>query len=1114
MRYRVLTNLFILVLGLLPLTWFTPGNLITGTDIDYSPFAIQRLQERLYTWNPNLMAGVDRANNTSSLSYIASSAFFGLFTDSGILIQKLTFVFWYSLTGFAMSFLIDKLFSNKSEKEKFFMKIFAVTFYMINFYNAFLWVRLHLAITSLVFIPIFFGVLLEILDDNRFGLKGAFIASVIAIIGSPLGTQPPIIYVILLCSIVLYVFFLSFDLNNLLILKQKTKKLLVMLLVILLSGAYWILPLGNFIFNSNLSGGSDYGKELFNVESLLQWTSTPTSILNILRNYGDVPWFSGYEGYDYFPEFLEMQESPLFIALSLFVVALVAIGFYQSGKSKKLLGLALLTLVALFFSKGLHEPFTGLFKFLFDNLPGFWIHRAPWQKFGIVSSIGIAVFGSVGALSLVKYVNEKTRLPIYAGYLVILLLYVGANSLFVSGSMFPSKDSNSGYHGHFDLGFHHKFPDYMFQTSDFINSLGLEDYNILLLPEQSTSVYNWGYGGAGDIVNLFLNKSVLFSPYGEGFVVDGFISNVYKDLAILLYVDNSYDLDILFNIYNISYILQRNDFSYDFYKDNDSPAFIEYALTSKGLKNFNTFGLWDLYPVLANNSEIAFTSNYYVDASLLQENILLPFLRSKEKDLLLVDSTNENLPFAEVYFSIAPNYIDRAEVNIPQVLLPEANVSPEDIFYAAVRLREKAEVALSANSYDKATKHLWFLLKRIVELDKYLSLDASTKSSLLGNYDKHLLSFTELLFDEKSDISNENRLDLAFLAKAYFLLIDSQYEVYDDSTFGSYINSLDDLISKLSGIKCVGHCYLVNIPHDGMYVFSALTKRYEDLSLLFGLKVLSSEGVEVYSNKDMSPVFLSRGDYIVNLDGPHMSPIASPVQSRDTNFTYYTFDGIKPLTKYNTKISFSSNNAAPQISFGDIDMFGNYTQLDSIEAEDDGFITVSFDTRSASRSVQLRIESDTTIHAIELFEYIEPNLIASSVSDMEVMNYTPKVEIFKVNPTKYIASFPEGLSNSTSLILNQTFSPHWKVRRLSSLKDALNVNIFNTKGTIISNDRHFKANHYANGWLLDESLYKKGDFLVIEFMPQKIFYLGFYISGTTALLLLGMFVRKKGYKKE
>lgn len=640
-----ITIAYVFLLGLIPLLWFK-GNLITGTDVNFSPFPSERLQQRLYTWEYIVQTGVPKAHNILTLPYIATSGILAQINSDVVTVEKLTFVIWFSLSGLSMLYLAEKVFYDLKPDERFTIRIFCVLVYMVNFYNMFQWVRLHLTITTLVFLPVLFGVMYTIFERNILTKKDLLLLSIAAILGSSVGTQPPIIYAAIMALASMMLFYVTLYLKRPFEIIPRIKKTILATLIVIAAGAYWIFPQAHFIFTSSLTN-TEFGVEVFDVRKLLGWTSETTNFLNILRNYGDVVWLDKWGGQEYFPEFVEFYNSEIFAFLSMVVLFVVFLPFYLDQKKRRTISLfGIMLIPMLFFSKGLHPPFEIVFELAFEHLPAFWIHRAPWQKFGAVTSVLYAILAGYGLFLVVSRIERRVKVKNIRliASLFFAACYLFYHHLFVLGQMFPTKDSDVGYHGHYNLGFHIEFPKYMYETKDYMNKVEKENkFNIFLLPELKTSVYDWGYGGSTDIVSIFLERPTLYSLYGEGYYLDGFISNVYNDMVHLIYDGNVSDLTKVANFFGVKYILQRNDFEYGFYGDTDSPEFIANAMENLGFNEKTSFGKWDLYKIGTKSTYPDVGSgNYIIDVSGLRSNMLLPILNTNEPGILLFDEFSKN----------------------------------------------------------------------------------------------------------------------------------------------------------------------------------------------------------------------------------------------------------------------------------------------------------------------------------------------------------------------------------------------------------------------------------------------------------------------------------------
>lgn len=95
-----------------------------------------------------------------------------------------------------------------------------------------------------------------------------------------------------------------------------------------------------------------------------------------------------------------------------------------------------------------------------------------------------------------------------------------------------------------------------------------------------------------------------------------------------------------------------------------------------------------------------------------------------------------------------------------------------------------------------------------------------------------------------------------------------------------------------------------------------------------------------------------------------------------------------------------------------------------------------------------------------------------------------------------------GASTAFSLTLNQRFSPQWQARILTD---------GSYLGRPVSQDNHFKVDHYANGWFINQP----GSYtIVIEYLPQRLYILGMFITTMTVLILVFLGTKKLLKPKE
>jgi len=170
----------------------------------------------------------------------------------------------------------------------------------------------------------------------------------------------------------------------------------------------------------------------------------------------------------------------------------------------------------------------------------------------------------------------------------------------------------------------------------------------------------------------------------------------------------------------------------------------------------------------------------------------------------------------------------------------------------------------------------------------------------------------------------------------------------------------------------------------------------------------------------------------------------------------------------------------------------------------------------------------------------QPEMIlkSSKLQNSGSKRQTPKITFTKINPTKYKVVVEEAKGPYT-LIFSESFHKDWKAyinlqpsglisplplnEQLSfkgniiasyfkgEIREGEHQNIFLNKATFetwgkkaVPEERHFLVNGYANSWYITpEDSGGRGEYeIIIEFRPQRFFYIGLAISGLTLFVCL------------
>lgn len=629
---NLITLLIIVIIGMTPVLWFK-GVAINGTDVDFALFAQERLFSRMQLWDPNFMGGTPRSNNVSSLGFVAFS---GVLEAVGITSwnQVIFYCALQLMIGLAMFFFLTATFPGRNTAPDIIAKTSACIFYMINFYVMFVWVRLQLGLTYLIFIPVFLG-LIELYINRRIAsITLVSLSCLLAFPSSPLGLQPPIIMNISVFFL-LYACFKLWSAEDNAARWQIFRAFMLASLGFVMGSLFWAYSLLSFIFEAGYDN-SAIGKSIYNIHSLIEWTSSITSTNNIIRFLGDVDWLGSWNNNDYYPAFIKFFEGVIaqIILYGLFAFILVAL-FERSAEYRRVTNFYFGTFVLfLFFSKGSAYPLGSIYLWMVDTVPLFWIQRAPWQKFTLISVFCFTILLYLSArYSLARLAQLEgfwSKLQsgrpamIFALCLVPVVVLLGSHHLYVSGSMFRDGASGVGYHGKNRLGFHIDYPDYIFDARQKVQER--DPQSIMLLPASRSNIFTWKYAGSTPVSVQLFRRGLYFKNYGEGLIPANRSQRLFKLATQQIEQNNASAFVDLMSIMGIDVILQRNDLRINFF--NQTP------LTPKNMKNFLatlpgaekvTTGRWDLYflkpervRAMIYSPMAARMGNETLDANLLQ----------------------------------------------------------------------------------------------------------------------------------------------------------------------------------------------------------------------------------------------------------------------------------------------------------------------------------------------------------------------------------------------------------------------------------------------------------------------------------------------------------------
>lgn len=596
------------ILSLPPLFWwFLPGHIVDGTDIIFPLNPVENLRRGFYAWDPIYNTGSNQFAfqlNLLKFPVYLYLSFFRILHFSLPWINKIwyfTYLFTPALTLFL--FLTELFYQNT---RKYLISFVAAVFYIYNLY--YLQQIFDQAITlSYIFAPLFLYLILRGLRTGKLLLHAAIIG-LLSFFYSPINPNSYLIGIILIISFILALLIIA-------IRKNDYQKSLNILKISLLAGifsifvcAYVFLP-NYFYLRENVSGIQTESADW------LEGVSKTTSFFNVIRLAGAWDWYEKWNGEYYAPYAQIYTQNIFFIILSVVPAILALLGFVYSKNNWKHL-FAALSIAGIILAMGSHQPTGGIYLFLYEHLPGFWIFRSPWYKFSVFIVLGFAVLIGLHAEHLAKRFNERKILIFLSAFFIFLSL-----PLFL-GARFTKPADRHGNLASLQV----EIPNYVFETSKWFNKKE-GDERILMVPQIAweSTAYNWSYGNLFPPLYTLLDKnSILFLPYDR----KGSGTELLKAAKLALYTPESTPAANYLAFLNTKYLINQKDFSYFYFRAPENAGTVEKLINSqKEFLKVKSFGNWDIYEtdkylpkIYATNKILKLNSLYEAGELDLSEN--------------------------------------------------------------------------------------------------------------------------------------------------------------------------------------------------------------------------------------------------------------------------------------------------------------------------------------------------------------------------------------------------------------------------------------------------------------------------------------------------------------
>lgn len=1048
--------LFILLIGIIvPLLWYgsDPNTIIASHDVGSFLNPVELAKTRLFTWYSGINFGRSQTDASGSIIYYGLEALGAFLTGSVFTGQKIVVILWFIFPMLVLYILLQKIpvFKNKP-----YMAFFAALIFQFNHFQQQGWrVFWRTRFSTYILLPIILILLIDYLEGRRKLLKTAvYIGLSVFLLNG--GGSPPVFgaNILLVLVTIFYYLLINFRNNFIIYLKRSILFILAGAVSTLLMSSFWFIP---YLYNS-LKTYSQIVQSMGGVSASLAWTdvvSQYTSTLNLLRNVGLLFWdTSSGDPHLFFA-------NPILIIFSFIwpILTFSAIFFAKKHEEKKYVILFLLfAVIGLIFTAGTHPPFRSFYVFFLNYIPGYVIFRSPLYKFGNLLWFSYAVLIAFSLSSIFEKIKSYSRSVLWSKFLPLFFLS------FILLWDYPVF-KNQFFDFNKDFSTVLKIPPYVFDFGNWMDKNIDPNARTLLLPDSDKNwrweVYRWRYSSFGSQLIPFLTTKNTISNDVSALDMEQTI--VMLDKLYELIKNNDPIWLTIARKFNIRYLILRRDYYYDLdWMPTTQPNLYEKILAQESnVEKIKTSGEWDLYRIKTDIPvEKIYLVNKPVFYSQNDDNIILPLSIMRQKGLVSSDNIHlipakgiSNNADDSQNVIVAPSPIDSfLPVGNDGLVLPKTEFLPDSPLYFLVDNKERELLKNAVMPEDMANIYIDLSLNRLAELNEFINLKVDLKK--IENVSSRYIL---LLNDMKRNIdkllqSKKDTDRIAIRSKGFLIEEKKLFKMWINEQSSQPVkNILGENLEYLEGL-----IKTIPVSQEQEAVLSGMIKPFSDSDIVF-----LTEGY-----KWRAPV---NGLYEIYLG----------------NSSLLNNSGMLTIQIDNQTVESKKDKRQKEYGWQKI-----------------GEVNLS----EGDHGLQI-VADGNNIASIR-----KGDIVFVKIGHQKDSETNPKISYRRINSTKYIAEIPP--NNPFFLIFDEKYNPGWKVylKEKSAEKSKFSI-VENIIGTLfltpLPEAQHIKADGYANAWLIDPSqnLQGKEYEAVIEYWPQRIFYLSFLItiiavSGGTVFLII------------
>lgn len=1100
-KEQLIDVLFILLLSLTPLLWFRGDLLMVGHDNVFPLDPYHFLIGRLFTWT---MQGYGQSQSlimgTIPIHFIDAIPY--LLGFSVQMTQKIVYVFWFFLMGVSAYVLAAAL--NPQSR------IFKITVSILYAFNFFIlqawWIAERTKFSAYIAFPLILAVFIKTYRQELKPFKGALYISLILFLFNGGGLFGLSLFGGLLVGIGIYILFFGF----LSIYRREFARIKSIIVLLIFSILGFFLVNAYYFFPTITQVATQYSEGVVKsggVSGFIDWASeisANASFINLFRLQGIAEWYDNPQH----PYAKFYATNPILIGISFLWPVLICLPLLLVKKREKkefVVYFFLVYLVGVFFTAGTHPPLGFLYALFIKFVPGAIAFRSPYFKFApaifLASSFLIAYS--------LDYLRNRVKQVAFILFICIVLLY---HFPFFTGDFFSWKE-----------GFSTRLlvPGYVFQFGQWLNNEKKDNGRVLTVPPNNQdfqySVYKWGYLSFQSVPTLLSNESVVIN--------NDRINNEERDLTFLLYSSIAKrDKELshkLISLLGIKYFVLQEDNKIE----ADSPLPLESVLYKKILEEdfqavpIRKFGLWTVYEIKDTVLPKFYTTGSIniVDLSLKELSTYYDFSDNSSSFIQQSDLQNSFvIPQNMTTLYYVPECLNCIDKDKPFIKIPERNILPDSPFYPLVLFNEE----LKLNKKDTKSliyDYLGISLKRTGEIRELIRDGKQIKPQIVTSY----LVLLEKIGKNFGKLSNyEDKLQVAddlnyYIVNEHSALADllGIYVIYEDSAV-----ILGKLLQGISSLLTVIDPYLFKLDpsNNRLYQFSVNKEENYQINLRkddFDSALKDDASISVVIDKEIhrearlnldesgkekwlsfGTVHLTNGIHHLLLSYPQLPNKLEQLKQEKTEFNANVNN-----TCFTAKLSSFDHTKTYQIKTTYINDFTNelFFYIWEIKNNEKKLLNV-FRLRNSFTGEQLAklIKGDINTNNIYVgfcSEHLTSDLVQRKLivnaneiiypgfiitPEQKYQSIANPLTFKKLSPVTYSVSFTND-SGFKTLIFSERYDKGWELPGFEK--------------------NHFRANGYANGWLID----KPGKFdIVLEYKPQGVFYIGAIISGITVISIV------------